>query len=66
MSSEEFLTLSRRASSAGAEAWYDKHSREIRCFAIAFIRVSYVCVLLIPKPQNIANAWKKNSNVSVD
>ena len=56
MSSEEFLTLSRRASSAGAEAWYDKHSREIRCFAIAFISVSYVCVLLIPKPQNIANA----------
>lgn len=56
------LTLNFCASSRLAVAWYDNTSKVTLCFAIATTARSYMCVLWIPIPQNIANASTKFSS----
>lgn len=48
-----------------AVAWYDKHSKATFCFAINLQAFSYICVLCIPNPQNMAKASNKDTSQSV-
>lgn len=56
------LTRNRTASSRLADAWYDRTSNVTLCFAMAVIAFSYMCVLWMPMPQNIAKASTKFSS----
>lgn len=49
-----------------AVAWYDKHSNATFCFAINLHAFSYICVLCIPSPQNIAKASNIETSDSVN